>query len=288
MSRAFLNRNSQNHSNSQQSNSSQQKVDYEAQMKKLDMDINNPGWNTTDISPAQMFAEEEEEKQAKANEEEELQMKPKEKEELQKKEDTNNPGTKTSMPGDVQNKKENSFGIDFSDVNIHKDSEQAPNLSALAYTQDNDIHFVPGQYNPGSQEGQKQKRIHPVEAGETLGDLAEKFDTTPEAIKAANPGLQVNSNGNKEWYRKGDKIQLPKQKNIFNLLMKLGNNYSVKTYKVEKGKTLQDIASQFNTTPAKLKQLNPNVPGKFEGDIQWFNAGEIIKVPPKKSPETQI
>ena len=77
MSRAFLNRNSQNNSNSQQSNSSQQKVDYEAQMKKLDMDINNPGWNTTDISPAQLFAEEEEKRQAKANEEEELQMKPK-------------------------------------------------------------------------------------------------------------------------------------------------------------------------------------------------------------------
>src|SRR6056297_2711840 len=154
MSRAFLDRNSQNDSNSNDKKPSQPKVDYQAQMKKLDMYINNPGWNTSDISPAQMFAEEEEERQAKANEEE-LQMKPGEEEELQKKENPNNPGTKTNMPNDVQSKMENSFGEDFSDVNIHKDSEQAPSLGALAYTQGNDIHFAPGQYDPGSQKGQE-------------------------------------------------------------------------------------------------------------------------------------
>jgi len=40
-------------------------------------------------------------------------------------------------------------------VNIHKDSEQAPSLGALAYTQGNDVHFAPGQYDPGSQKGQE-------------------------------------------------------------------------------------------------------------------------------------
>ncbi|HMA61567.1 MAG TPA: hypothetical protein VKP78_02845, partial [bacterium] len=59
MSRAFLDRNSQNDANSNDKKPSQPKVDYQAQMKRLDMNINNPGWNTTDISPAQMFAEEE-------------------------------------------------------------------------------------------------------------------------------------------------------------------------------------------------------------------------------------
>ena len=154
MSRAFLDRNSQNDANSNDKKPSQPKVDYQAQMKKLDMYINNPGWNTSDISPAQMFAEEEEERQAKANEEE-LQMKPGEEEELQKKEGSGNPGTKTNMPNDVQSKMENSFGEDFSDVNIHKDSEQAPSLGALAYTQGNDVHFAPGQYDPSSQKGQE-------------------------------------------------------------------------------------------------------------------------------------
>src|SRR6056297_1850296 len=155
MSRAFLDRNSQNDANSNDKKPSQPKVDYQAQMKKLDMYINNPGWNTTDISPAQMFAEEEEERQAKKREEEELQMKPGEEEELQKKEGSGNPGTKTNMPNDVQSKMENSFGEDFSDVNIHKDSENAPSLGALAYTQGNDVHFAPGQYDPSSQKGQE-------------------------------------------------------------------------------------------------------------------------------------
>src|SRR6056297_3818892 len=108
MSRAFLDRNSQNDANSNDKKPSQPKVDYQAQMKKLDMYINNPGWNTSDISPAQMFAEEEEERQAKAKDEEELRMKPGEEEELQKKENPNNPGTKTDMPDDVQNQEENS------------------------------------------------------------------------------------------------------------------------------------------------------------------------------------
>jgi len=59
MSRAFLNRNIQNNSNSQQSNSSQQKVDYEAQMKKLEENINNPVGNNT-FSPIEMLIGEEE------------------------------------------------------------------------------------------------------------------------------------------------------------------------------------------------------------------------------------
>jgi len=70
MSRAFLDRNSQNDSNSNDKKPSQPKVDYQAQMKKLDMYINNPGWNTADISLAQMIAEEEEDLQMKPGEEE--------------------------------------------------------------------------------------------------------------------------------------------------------------------------------------------------------------------------
>src|SRR6056297_1593480 len=51
--------------------------------------------------------------------------------------------------------KRNYFGEYFSDVNIHKDSENAPSLSSLAYTQGNDIHFAAGQYDPSSQKGQE-------------------------------------------------------------------------------------------------------------------------------------
>ncbi|MBO9698569.1 MAG: DUF4157 domain-containing protein [Sporocytophaga sp.] len=65
----------------------------------------------------------------------------------------------SSSPGKIpfliQRKMESSFGADFSDVNIHKDSSQSKELNAYAHTQGNDIHFAPGMYNPESQKGQE-------------------------------------------------------------------------------------------------------------------------------------
>ncbi len=59
------------------------------------------------------------------------------------------------LPQEVQAKMETSFGQDFSDVAIRKDSYKAEELNARAYTQGNEIHFAPGQFNPASQEGQE-------------------------------------------------------------------------------------------------------------------------------------
>ena len=61
----------------------------------------------------------------------------------------------SGMPDETLNKMSSSFGTDFSDVNIHSDSKSATDAGALAYTQGNDIHFAPGQYDPGSQSGQE-------------------------------------------------------------------------------------------------------------------------------------
>ena len=58
------------------------------------------------------------------------------------------------LPVDVQSKMEHALGADFSAVRIHE-GQQATALGALAYTQGTDIHFAPGQYQPGSQRGQE-------------------------------------------------------------------------------------------------------------------------------------
>ncbi len=58
------------------------------------------------------------------------------------------------LPEDVQMKMENSFQNDFSKINIHKNSEQANEMGAYAFTQKNNIHFAPGQYQPYSPKGQ--------------------------------------------------------------------------------------------------------------------------------------
>jgi hypothetical protein len=59
------------------------------------------------------------------------------------------------LPEEVQTKMENSFGQNFSNVNIHKDSSSAKDINAKAYAQGTDIHFAPGEYNPHSKEGQE-------------------------------------------------------------------------------------------------------------------------------------
>ena len=61
----------------------------------------------------------------------------------------------TALPEEVQMKMESAFGESFANVNIHKNSPQAKDLNALAFTQGNDVHFAPGQFNPNSQRGQE-------------------------------------------------------------------------------------------------------------------------------------
>jgi hypothetical protein len=59
-----------------------------------------------------------------------------------------------AMPETVQTRMEGAFATDFSAVRIHE-GQQARDMGALAYTQGADIHFAPGQYQPGSQSGQE-------------------------------------------------------------------------------------------------------------------------------------
>lgn len=129
-------------------------------------------------SPVQMSKEEEEEEslqakfapfQFKGEEEEEslqakfapFQFKEEEEESMQLKEgygsetQSSQQSTPTQLPEAVQTKMESTMGADFSGVNVHKESEKATSMGALAFAQGNDVHFAPGQYNPQTQSGQE-------------------------------------------------------------------------------------------------------------------------------------
>ncbi len=152
-----------------------------AEHNTSDLSIEAPEFNPTAQlmqDPLQMQEEEEEEElmMKKApfqfqpeEEEEELMMKKdpfqlqeeEEEEELMMKKDPSpseaisEKSTKTQLPDMVQAKMETSMGADFSDVSIHKDSEKASSMGALAYAQGSDVHFAPGQFKPDSQSGQE-------------------------------------------------------------------------------------------------------------------------------------
>lgn len=58
------------------------------------------------------------------------------------------------LPSDVQGQMESALGADFSGVKVHTDSSKAGELGALAFTQGEEVHFAPGQFDPGTTEGQ--------------------------------------------------------------------------------------------------------------------------------------
>ncbi|WP_392534030.1 DUF4157 domain-containing protein [Nostoc sp. C117] len=59
------------------------------------------------------------------------------------------------MPKLVQQKMETSFGTSLANVRIHEGSQNPKKIGALAYTQGENIHFSPGQYQPTTESGQK-------------------------------------------------------------------------------------------------------------------------------------
>lgn len=58
-----------------------------------------------------------------------------------------------ALPEDLQQNLESSFQQDFSSVQIQKNSQQAKDMNALAFTQGEQIHFAPGQFNPNTESG---------------------------------------------------------------------------------------------------------------------------------------
>lgn len=57
-----------------------------------------------------------------------------------------------ALPGPVRSRMETSFGSDFSSVRVHQGAS-ADQLGARAFAQGNDLHFAPGEYRPGTPEG---------------------------------------------------------------------------------------------------------------------------------------
>ncbi len=112
------------------------------------------------------------------------------------------PGSGSPMPGDVRDKMESSFGADFSGVRLHE-SPQADDVSAVAYTQGQDIVFSPGAYQPASSQGQQllgHELTHVVQ--QTNGRVAE-----PNAGGApinADPGLEAEADQQGERAARGD------------------------------------------------------------------------------------
>jgi hypothetical protein len=64
-------------------------------------------------------------------------------------------GGGTPLEPGVREQMEGAFGTGFADVRIHRRSDVAPELGAVAFTQGRHIHFAPDRYDPASEVGQR-------------------------------------------------------------------------------------------------------------------------------------
>jgi hypothetical protein len=98
-------------------------------------------------------------------------------------------GGGAAMPDEVRGKMEAAFGADFSSVRIHEGPHAAA-LGALAYTQGTEIHFAPGQYQPGSQHGQEL-------LGHELTHVVQQSQGRVQATTQAS-GMDINADASLE------------------------------------------------------------------------------------------
>ncbi len=140
-------------------------------------DLSDEALAKSEEEPVQMQSEEEEEPiqkmEGKEEEEEPVQMKEEEEEPIQTKTSSNNPSRATNnLSQKIKSKKgkgqtiqnqtksemENSFGVDFSNVNIHTDNEAVQmnkELGAQAFTHGRDVYFNKGKYRPETSDGKR-------------------------------------------------------------------------------------------------------------------------------------
>ncbi len=107
--------------------------------------------------------------------------------------------------------------------------------------------------------------VYTIKAGDTLGTIAQQYNTTVQAIISSNPGIDP--------YRLfiGQQICIPQN---------LAVNCPAGSipYVIKAGDTLGTIAQQYNTTVQAIININPQV------DLNWIQVGQRICIPAVEPP----
>lgn len=92
-----------------------------------------------------------------------------------------------NLPSDLQTNMENSLGHDFSNVNIQKDSQEAADMHARAFTKGDSVHFAPGEFDPHSEQGKNL-------IGHEFTHVAQQRSGAVQPTRVMGKGLQLNDN----------------------------------------------------------------------------------------------
>ena len=172
--------------------------------------------------------------------------------------------SKEQMPEEVQAKMENSFGQDFSNVNIHTDSDQAKNIGAQAYAQGNNIHFAPGQYNPGSKSGQEL-------LGHELTHVVQQSQGKVQPGEVHGKGLNINNDPALE--KEADEMGKLASEGKDAKVSGIGNGVQKKEEQASPAPTkaeLDEIVDRYNEIVKKARAFGYNVAAD---NLQHFLTG---------------
>ncbi|QHI34913.1 hypothetical protein IMCC3317_02580 [Kordia antarctica] len=92
-----------------------------------------------------------------------------------------------SLPSKLQSNMESSLGHDFSNVGIHTNSEKAVQMNARAFTQGEQVHFAPGEFNPSSTSGKNL-------IGHEFTHVAQQRAGVVKPTKVLQKGVAINDN----------------------------------------------------------------------------------------------
>ncbi|MBL4605388.1 MAG: DUF4157 domain-containing protein, partial [Flavobacteriaceae bacterium] len=225
--------------------------DETAQTKLQRKEDEEPVQKKEEEEPVQ--AKEEEEVQAKCNDCEKEGVQKKEDEEVQAKSDSQkhqkpsienklrngNGGGK--MDATTQGEMEQGFGADFSQVNIHTNSEAAQmsqDIGAQAFTHGNDIYFNKGKYNPNSKDGKHLLAHELTHTIQQKGMVQKKgISKTQDSIqrKASTPPADLACPvGNSSPSGSGENLSFPVSGSNFTANQELGINNFVRNWHLSK------------------------------------------------------
>lgn len=115
---------------------------------------------------------------------------------------------------------------------------------------------------------QEKIRQHTVSKGETISEIAKKYNLKSEAIYELNPDA-VNGIKPKMVLL----IPAKSKKKQTNLIIDAPSNSSEKTHEVQPKETLYGIAKQYHLTIEELNKINPNL------ENEGLKTGQKIKIP---------
>ena len=117
------------------------------------------------------------------------------------------------------------------------------------------------------QAGSDKTFTYTVKVGDTLGEIADKFKTTPQAILALNPLADPNV------LMAGQELKIPGE-----LPVEMGGP---RTYTVQRGDTLSGIAVNFKVAMSELMKLNniADPDAIYPGQQLLISGGALVPTP---------